>query len=536
MNRVVEKPLNEKILSYDPGTNERDLLLAELNSIKRETIEIPLIIGGKKIKTDKIIEIRCPHNHELILAKVHLAGREQLEKAIDVALKAHDSWASTDWFQRVAIFKKAAETLSKNDRIHHVAATMLNISKNPYEAEIDVVEFIDFLRFNSYFAQQIFTENPFQVDLEMNRLDWRPLEGFVFAVSPFNFYALGGNISTTSTMLGNVVLWKPSTSVAFVNYEIMKLLIKAGLPSGVLNFVPFQSTHTDIILQHPDFAGFHFTGSYETLMKIWDQIEKHITTYTNIPRIVGETGGKGFLFVHNSANASQVALNIIRGGFESQGQKCSAVSRVYIPKSMWNSVENILKEEILKITYGPVETLHHFMGAVIDKNAFQKIESYIHYAKTNPEFEIILGGTMESAKGWFVAPTLIKSNTPKNKLMNEEIFGPVVTVFVYDDEKYEETLQLCNETSPYGLTGSIFADDRNAILTAERILRYSAGNFYINDKPTGSAVSRQPFGGARHSGTNDKSGLWLSLLRWVSPRSIKEALHPTSEWKRGFMV
>ncbi len=536
MEKAVERPRNEKIFTYAPGTNERDLLVNELDCLKRNTVEIPLIIGGKKIKSDDVVEVHCPHNHALILARVHLASQDHLFKAIDLALNTHDSWASLDWLQRIAIFRKAADLLSRKDRIHHVAATMLNLSKNPYEAEIDVVEFIDFLRFNSYFASQIFTENPVQMDLEMNRLDWRPLEGFVFAVSPFNFYALGGNLSTTSTMLGNVVLWKPATSTTFVNYEIMKLLMKAGLPQGVLNFVPFRSIHADVIFQHPDFAGLHFTGSYDTLMKLWAQIEKQITTYKNIPRIVGETGGKGFIFVHRSSDASQVAFNIIRGSFESQGQKCSAASRVYIPKSMWNAVKTILKDEIQKITIGPVETLRHFMGAVIDKDAFQKIQSYLQYAQSNPEYEIITGGNGDDSQGWFVSPTVIKSNLPRNKLMSEEIFGPVVTIFVYDDDKYEETLRLCDTTSPYGLTGSIFAEDRLAILTAERILRYSAGNFYINDKPTGSSVGRQPFGGSRHSGTNDKTGLWLSLLPWVSPRSIKETMLPLSEWKRDFMV
>jgi 1-pyrroline-5-carboxylate dehydrogenase len=535
MEKAVERPQNEKIVTYALGTSERDHLLQELGAIKRDTVEIPLIIGGKKIRTDDVIELRCPHNHALVLAKVHLANRDQLLETIDLALKAHDSWSNFNWLQRITIFRKAAELLSKKERIHHVAATMMNLSKNPYEAEIDVVEFIDFLRFNSFFAQQIFTEKPVQVNLEMNRFDWRPLEGFVFAVSPFNFYALGGNLATTSTMLGNVVLWKPATTATFVNYEIMKLLMKAGLPSGVLNFIPFRSSAVDAIIQHPDFAGLHFTGSYDTLMKLWTQIEQHITMYKNIPRIVGETGGKGFIFVHPSADASQVAMNIIRGGFESQGQKCSAASRVYIPRSMWTAVKTILKEEVPKITVGVVDTLHHFMGAVIDKNAFQKIESYLQYAKTNPDYEIILGGTTDSTKGWFVSPTIIKSNLPKNKLMSEEIFGPVVTVFVYDDDRYEETLKLCDETSPYGLTGSIFAEDRHAVLTAERILRYSAGNFYINDKPTGSAVGRQPFGGSRHSGTNDKTGLWLSLLRWVSPRSIKETLLPASGWRRHFI-
>jgi len=369
----------------------------------------------------------------------------------------------------------------------------------------------------------------------MNHLDWRPLEGFVFAVSPFNFYALGGNLSTTSAMLGNVVLWKPATNAVFANYEIMKLLINAGLPNGVINFIPFCSKYTQIIIKHTDFGGLHFTGSYETFVKLWMEITKNLPLYKNFPRIVGETGGKDFIFVHHSADIRQVAISIIRGGFESQGQKCSAASRIYIPKSKWQSLKTILKDEISKISYGPIDDFKNFMGAVIDREAFNKIVSYIHYSQSNPDYEIISGGTYDDKKGWFIAPTLIKTSNPKGKLMSEEIFGPVVTVFVYDDHKYEETLQLCDNTSPYALTGSIFATDRDAITTAEKILRYSAGNFYINDKPTGSVVGRQPFGGARHSGNNDKTGLWLSLLRWVNPRTIKETTVPSYEWKRDYM-
>lgn len=530
-----KKPDNEKILSYASGTKACEDLLNEIKKIKQETVDIPLIIGGKQLKTDEVVEVRCPHDHACILARVHVANSEQVLKAVDVALQAHAHWASLDWQYRVAIFMKAANLLSQKERMRHVAATMMNLSKNPYEAENDVAELIDFFRFNAFFIQQISTENPNQGKHEMNRLDWRPLEGFVFAVSPFNFYSLGGNLSTTSAMLGNVVLWKPATNAAFANYEIMKLLTYAGLPSGVINFVPFRSKHADVLLKHPDFAGLHFTGSYETLVKLWMDIAKYIPKYKNFPRIVGETGGKDFIFVHHSADVRHAAMNIIRGGFESQGQKCSAASRIYIPKSMWNAMKTLLKDELSKITYGAVDDFHNFMGAVIDEDAFNKVVSYIRYAQSNPDYEIISGGTYDKTKGWFVAPTLIKTNNPQGKLMSEEIFGPVVTIFVYDDDKYEEMLQLCDSTSPYGLTGSIFATDREAITTAETILRYSAGNFYINDKPTGSVVGRQPFGGARHSGTNDKTGLWLSLLRWVNPRALKETTTPVYEWKRNYM-
>jgi len=530
-----KKPDNEKILSYALGTKEREDLQSRIENIKQETVDIPLIIGGEQIKTDEIVEVHCPHDHTHVLARISLADDEQLLNAVDVALQVHDYWASLEWQHRVAIFKKAADLLSQKERMRHVAATMMNLSKNPFEAEIDVVELIDFFRFNAFFIQQISTENLPQAEFEINRLDWRPLEGFVFAISPFNFYALGGNLSTTSAMLGNVVLWKPSTNAVFANYEIMKLLMHAGLPKGVINFVPFRGKHADVLLNHPDFAGLHFTGGYETLVKLWMEIAQHLPKYKNFPRIVGETGGKDFIFVHHSADIRHVAMNIIRGGFENQGQKCSAASRIYIPKSMWNQLKTLLKEEISKITYGPVDDFQNFMGAVIDENAFEKIVSYIHFAQSNPDYEIIAGGTYDKTKGWFVAPTLIRTSNPKGKLMSEEIFGPVVTLYIYDDDKYEATLQLCESTSPYGLTGSLFATDRDAITTAETILRYSAGNFYINDKPTGSVVGRQPFGGARRSGTNDKTGLWLSLLRWVNPRTIKESTILTYHWERDFI-
>jgi len=533
---MLTKPENEKNLTYAIGTKERENLIKELEKIKQETIEIPIIIGGKKLKSDTMVDVRCPHDHTCILARVHLADSEQLLVAAEAALEARMEWASQDWTRRVAIFRKAADFLSQNDRIRHVAATMMNLSKNPFEAETDVVEFIDFLRFNSFFVQQISTENPTQSEYEINSLDWRPLEGFVFAVSPFNFYALGGNISTTSAMLGNVVLWKPATTALFTNYEIMKLLLRSGLPNGVINFIPTLSKNTDVLLKHPDFAGLHFTGSYETFSHLWMEIAKNIPNYKNIPRIVGETGGKDFIFVHRSADAQHVATSIIRGGFENQGQKCSATSRIYVPKSMWQSIKTVLKEEITKIPYGPVDDLKNFMGAIIDETAYKKVVSYLCFAQSNPDYEIIAGGTYDNTTGWFVAPTLIKTSNPKGKLMNEEIFGPVVTVFVYDDEKYEETLRLCDATSPYALTGSVFATDREAIATAKTLLRYSAGNFYINDKTTGSVVGRQPFGGARRSGTNDKTGIWLSLLRWVTPRSIKETTIPTYQWTRDFMT
>lgn len=532
-----EKPRNEKIFSYAPGTKEREHLLQEIEKVKNEGAqEIPVLIGGKTVTTDDVVEVRCPHNHQLILGRVHFAGVEQLREAIETTLETRLRWASFDASERLDIFRKTADLLAEHERLRHVAMTMMTLSKNPYEAEYDVVEFVDFLRFNSYYAQMLYSQQLDQGPYETNRLDWRPLEGFVLAVSPFNFYSLGGNLATTSAMLGNVVIWKPATSVAVLNYEIMKLLVKAGLPRGVINFVPFRRKDAHVLLKHPEFAGLHFTGSYETLTNLWSEIGGSVKQYKNFPRIVGETGGKGFIFVHASADVRSVAMNIIRGGFESQGQKCSAASRAYIPKSLWDPLKALLRQELQKLSYGPVDDLKNFMGAVIDQEAFNKVVSYIEYAKSYPDYEIVYGGDYDSSNGWFVAPTVITTKNPDGKLMNEEIFGPVVTIYMYNDEKFEETLRLCNATAPYGLTGSIFATDRDAIHEAKRILRYSAGNFYVNDKPTGSLVGRQPFGGSRHSGTNDKTGFWLSLIRWLSPRTIKENTLIADDWVRPFMA
>ncbi len=534
----IEKPKNDvdTIPTYSSGSAERERLLDEIERMKNTTLEIPLIIGGKEVKTDDIFEVRCPHNRELVLARAHLAGEEELKEAIDAALAAHEEWANMDWYHRTAIFKKAADMLSGPYRTRNIAAIMLNQSKNPYEAEIDLAELVDFWNFNSYYTKMIYENQPNQYPGEMNRLDWRPLEGFILAIPPFNFYSIGGNLPTAPAIVGNVALWKPSRAVLLSNYEIMRVLLEAGLPGGVINFVPFSSKYGDIVLKHPDFAGLHFTGSYETLVTLWNKIGANLENYRNFPRIVGETGGKDFIFVHNSADPRGVAINILRGGFGYQGQKCSAVSRVYVPEGMWGEIKSVLLEELPKVRYGPTEDLNNYMGAIIDKSAYEKIVSYIDHAKAHPEeYEFIYGGNYDSSKGWFVEPTVIRTNNPKSKLMSEEIFGPVVTVYLYPDDKFEETLRLCDSTSPYALTGSIFATDRYAITTAERILRYSAGNFYINDKPTGAIVGRQPFGGSRASGTNDKAGSFLNLLRWLNPRTIKETTILPSDWRRPFM-
>ena len=533
----MQKPKNEMdfILSYSSKSPERSQLLEEIEKIKSETVEIPLIINGEEVRTKESIEVKAPHDHSLVLARAHLATESELKQAIDSALAAHEAWANMDWYHRAAIFEKAADLLAGPARIRNIAAIMLNMSKTPYEAEIDLAEMVDFLRFNAHYMRFIYEQQPDPHDGELNRFDWRPLEGFILAIPPFNFYSIGGNLPTAPAVVGNVTLWKPSRSVVLANWEIMKVLLEAGLPAGVVNFVPFSSKYSEPVLTHRDFAGLHFTGSYETLTTLWRSIGNNLERYKNFPRVVGETGGKDFIFVHNSADVRNTVVNIIRGGFEYQGQKCSAVSRVYVPESLWGPVKEMLQTELPKVTYGAVEELSHFMGAIISQDAYEKIVEYIEFAKAHPdEYEFVYGGEYDDSKGWFVQPTVVRTTNPTGKLITEEIFGPVVTVYVYPDDQFEETLHSCDEAAIYGLTGSIFARDREAIVTAERILRYTAGNFYINDKPTGAIVARQPFGGARSSGTNDKAGSWLNLLRWLTPRTIKETTLPFTDWRRPY--
>jgi 1-pyrroline-5-carboxylate dehydrogenase len=534
----LEKPQNDvnKIPTYAPGTPERAQLLKEIEALKRTTEEIPLIINGEPVKTGQTVDVVCPHEHKRVLARAHLAGESELRRAIDAAVKAHKTWSALDGYDRAAIFMRAADLLAGPRRIQNIAAIMLNQSKTPFEAEIDLAELVDFWRFNAYYMQFLYEQQPDQIYGEINRFDWRPLEGFVLAVPPFNFYSIGGNLPTAPALVGNVALWKPARSVLLSNYRIMQILIEAGLHKGVINFVPFSSQYSDVVLKHPAFAGLHFTGSYETLIHLWNEIGKNLPNYRNFPRIVGETGGKDFVFVHPSADLDVVAANTIRGAFEYQGQKCSAASRMYVPQSLWSAIKKRFLEELSKIKVGPTEDLSVFMGAIITKDAFDKIVSYIEEAKKNSNtYEIVFGGEHDSSTGWFVQPTVIVSKDPTSKLMTEEIFGPVLTVYIYPDSEFEKTLKLCDESTNFALTGSIFAQDRQAIVTAEKMLRYAAGNFYINDKPTGAVVGRQPFGGARHSGTNDKAGSWVNLIRWLSPRTIKETLVPPRDWRRPYM-
>jgi 1-pyrroline-5-carboxylate dehydrogenase len=534
----VERPTNDvnTIRSYAPNSPERERLVDELSRLRKQLVEIPIIIGGKELRDAPTIEVRCPHDTKVVLANAHIARTAEIGAAIENGLSVHDTWANMDWYHRVAVFQKAATLLSGPRRLRNIAAIMLNHSKNPYEAEIDLAELVDFWNFNAYYTRQVYEMQPNQYPGETNRFDWRPLEGFVLAVPPFNFYSIAGNLPTAPAMVGNVVLWKPARSVIVSNYEIFRTLVEAGLPPGVINFVPFQSKDANVVLDHPALAGVHFTGSYDTLVQIWKRVGANLEKYRNFPRIVGETGGKDFIFMHPSADPKGTAINLIRGAFEYQGQKCSACSRAYIPESQWPAVEKILKTEMPKVTMGPVEDLRNFMGAAIDEPAFRNIASYLDFAKQHPaEYEIVVGGECDGSAGWFVRPTVVRTSSPKGKLMSEEIFGPVLTLYVYPDAQYEETLKLCDSTSPYALTGAVFGRDSGAIGEAERVLRWSAGNFYINDKPTGAIVGRQPFGGARRSGTNDKAGSILNILRWLSPRNIKETAVPPDDWRRAFM-
>ncbi len=532
------KPKNEMdhILSYAPGTPERDRLLNALEELKTKTEEIPLIINGEPVETGEIYEVRCPHDHQRVLARVHLAREQELKRAIEGALEAQKEWAALDGYQRAAVFRRAADLLAGPRRIENIAAIMANQSKTPFEAEIDLAELVDFWVFNAYYMQFLYEQQPDQAPGEVNRLDWRPLEGFVLAIPPFNFYSIGGNLPTAPALVGNVALWKPSRSVLLANYRIMQVLLEAGLPPGVIQFVPFSGRHGDVVLQHPALAGLHFTGSYETLVRLWQQIAQNLPHYKTFPRIVGETGGKDFIFVHPSADPEEVVANTLRGAFEYQGQKCSAASRLYVPESLWPTIQQRMLEELPKLKVGPVEDLSVFMGAIITQDAYEKIVGYIEHAKAHQdEYKIVYGGEYSDEKGWFVHPTVVLTKNPRGKLICEEIFGPVLTVYVYPDDQYEQTLKLCDESTEYGLTGSIFAKDRRAIALAERVLRFAAGNFYINDKPTGAIVGRQPFGGARHSGTNDKAGFWLNIVRWTSPRAIKETLVPARDWRRAYL-
>ncbi len=531
------QPPNEPMVTYAPGTPERDGIREELRRQRSVSIEIPLVIGGREVRTGRLGRCVVPHEHGHVLATYHKAGPGEILQAIEAAGEAWRSWSTTPWTERVAITLRAAELISKRHRRMVNVATMLNQSKTVHQSEIDAVcELSDFLRMNTWFMQRIYQEQPENFQATWNRLEYRPLEGFVFAVTPFNFTAIGGNLSMAPALMGNTVVWKPSSTSVYSNYALMRLFEEAGLPPGVINFVPGDSREIgDAALMHPDLAGVHFTGSNKAFDHIWKTIAGSMGSYRSYPRIVGETGGKDFLVAHPSTEVQGLVTCLIRGSFEFQGQKCSANSRTYIPRSLWPQASELLRSTLAEVKTGPVEDFGNFMGAVIDEASFDNISSYIDYARNCPDCEILCGGGCDKTDGFFVQPTVVVTTDPRNRLMQEEIFGPVLTVFVYEDSEFEEILDICNSTSPYALTGAIFATDRKAILLAEDRLRHAAGNFYINDKTTGAVVGHQPFGGARASGTNDKAGSIYNLLRWVSIRTMKECFNTPRDYRYPFL-
>jgi 1-pyrroline-5-carboxylate dehydrogenase len=540
MNNAIynfREPKNEPVLSYKSGSSERLLLEEELNNQKNKVVDIPLIIGGKEIRTGKTGKVVMPTDHNHVLATYHMATEKEVSLAIKAALEAKTEWMTLSYMERGAIMSKAAELISKKYRYQINAATMLGQGKNVLQAEIDsACEVADYLRFNTYFASLIYMEQPLSENENINRLEYRPLEGFVYTVTPFNFTAIASNLNTSVALMGNTTVWKPATTSLLSNYYLMKIMEEAGLPAGVINFVPGSgSLISSVVLKHRDLAGIHFTGSNATFNSLWKQVSDNLSIYKSYPKLVGETGGKDFIFAHSSANPLELATAIVRGSFEYQGQKCSAASRAYIPKSIWADTEKHITRMISEIKTGDVTDFKNYINAVIDEPSFDRIMSFINNVKASAEAKIIAGGKGDKSKGYYIDPTVIVTENPHFITMEEEIFGPVMTIYIYNDEKYEETLALCDETSPYGLTGAIFSNDKYAMIKACRALRYAAGNFYINDKPTGAMVGQQPFGGARASGTNDKAGSHLNLIRWVSPRTIKETLIPATDFKYPFM-
>jgi 1-pyrroline-5-carboxylate dehydrogenase len=534
--RRVPTPVNEPVKSYAPGSAERAELKARLKTMANERIEIPLIIGGQEVRTGELAQAVMPHDHKHVLADWHKARREDVLRAVDAARDARVEWANWPWEDRAAVFLRAAELLATRWRATLNAATMLGQSKTVFQAEIDsACELIDFWRFNPAYAQELYEEQPMSVAGMWNQMDYRPLEGFVYAVTPFNFTAIGGNLPTAPALMGNTVVWKPASTAMPSAYYIMKLLEEAGLPPGVVNLVPGDAAEiSDVLLSHRDLAGVHFTGSTNVFNSMWKTIGANMSRYASYPRIVGETGGKDFIVAHPSADAEALAVAIVRGGYEYQGQKCSAASRVYVPRSLWDDVRDRVVSMIEEVRVGDVRDFRNFVAAVIDKRAFDKISGYVDDARRNAK--VIAGGKADDKRGYFITPTLVEADDPGYRLLCEEIFGPVVSAYVYDDARWEETLGIVDKTSPYALTGSVFANDRRAVLQAMVGLRNAAGNFYINDKPTGAVVGQQPFGGARGSGTNDKAGSKLNLVRWVSPRTIKETFTPPRDYTYPFMA
>jgi 1-pyrroline-5-carboxylate dehydrogenase len=533
----VPPAINEPVLSYAPGSVERENVLKAYKYMYNSTIEVPMYINGKNIKTGQTQTMSPPHDHQHVVGIYHTANKSHVEQAISTALEARKTWSQLPWEQRAGIFLKAAELIAGPYRAKINAATMMAQSKTVHQAEIDAAcEFIDFLRFNVQFMTEIYNDQPQSTNATWNRIEYRPLEGFTYAVTPFNFTAIAGNLPACMALMGNVLVWKPSDSQIYSAKVIMDVFEEAGVPAGVINVVfgdPVMITET--VLSSPDFSGLHFTGSTFIFKELWKQIGVNIHNYKTYPRIVGETGGKDFILAHQSAHPKQVATGIIRGAFEFQGQKCSAASRAYLPKSLWADIKAHLLEDLKSIKMGGPEDLSNFVTAVIHESAFDKITGYIENAKSNPSVEIIAGGGYDKSKGYFIEPTVIVSTDAKYETMCTELFGPVITIFIYDDAAFEETLDLIDQTSEYALTGAVFSTDRYAANVATRALENSAGNFYINDKPTGAVVGQQPFGGARASGTNDKAGSAQNLLRWVSPRMIKETFVTPEDYRYPFL-
>ncbi len=540
MNNAIynfELPANEPVLEYLRGSRERIELDKELKRQTNLEVDIPLIIGGKEIRTGNLEAVTMPHNHKHVLGHFHKAGKEEVQMAIEAALKAHKVWSDLTWTIRASILLKAAELISTKYRYVLNAATMLGQSKNIYQSEIDAVcETIDFLKYNASYAGKIYGSQPKSSFNQLNRMEYRALEGFVFAVSPFNFSSIASNLNMAPVMMGNTTVWKPATTAILSNYYLMKIFQEAGLPDGVINFVPGDGPVIGSeVIASKDLAGIHFTGSNNTFNYLWKQVTENLPIYKSYPRLVGETGGKNFLFVHPSANELDVAVNAIRGAFEYQGQKCSAVSRMYVPESLWPGIRKLIVNMAEDIEMGDVTDPQNFMNAVIDRKAFNNITGYIEYCREAGNAEIIAGGSYSDDEGYFIRPTIVLTTDPHFKTMEEEIFGPVLTVYVYKDEDLDATIDLCDNTSPYGLTGAVFGRDRLALAKICDRFRYATGNFYMNDKPTGAIVGLQPFGGARGSGTNDKAGGEFNLVRWVSPRTVKETFVPATDYKYPYM-
>jgi len=529
-------PVNEKVLTYAPGSPERSSLQAELARQAAEVIEIPAIIDGRDVYSGDTVEVVMPTEHGHVLARCHLAGEAEITAACDTAVRAQAQWSALSWIERASIQLKAAELLAGRFRDRINAATMLGQGKNAQQSEIDAAaETIDFLRYNAMFASQIYAQQPRSSLDQLNRMEYRPLEGFVLAISPFNFTSIASNLSNSPALMGNTIVWKPATSAVLSNYHLMRVLQEAGMPPGVINFVPAAGSRMGrVALARPDLAGIHFTGSNGTFNHLWKAVANNLERYRSYPRLVGETGGKDFVFAHASADPVEVATALVRGAFEYQGQKCSAASRAYIPRSLWPTVREALTAQLSRVTLGDVRDFSHFMNAVIDGASFANLTGAISRAKADPGNRVVFGGGSDDSVGWFVEPTVIEVADPRSFLMQEEFFGPLLSIFVYEDDAYEDTLSLCDTTSPYGLTGAVFSRDRYAFVKACQMLRYAAGNFYLNDKPTGAMVGLQPFGGARGSGTNDKAGGPFNLMRWISPRTIKETFVPATSFEYPF--